>query len=218
MQINYYPLLLILPALSAHAAPPLPQQPQQSSTTVTPQTLSAPPLPPLSPTPLIPPPISGKPPTPPPQLQPPKQPQLLLKSLDGPEISSTLITTCEKPTSASPKNTDVQALSKHYQSPQVSSLPPLALAKDKRACVPLESVPASNAKIELCGQDVFVSYSDVGKVLDMLLVKCSRGEDGGVVDGSVNGGGGGGGVAWTAGMVSAIDDGRVLFSVRVVGK
>jgi len=81
--------------------------------------------------------------------------------------------------------------------------------------VPLESVPASNAKIELCGQDVFVSYSDVGKVLDMLLVKCSRGEDGAVVDGSVNGGGE---VAWTAGMVSAIDDGRVLFSVRVVGK
>lgn len=88
--------------------------------------------------------------------------------------------------------------------------------------MPLESVPASNAKIELCGQDVFVSYSDVGKVLDMLLVKCSRGEDGAVVDGSVNGGGGGdtGGqvVVWTAGMVSAIDDGRVLFSVRVVGK
>jgi len=115
----------------------------------------------------------------------------------------------------------VQTLSKHYQSPQVSSLPPLELAKGKRACLPLESVPGSNAKIELCGQDVFVSYSDIGKVLDMLLASCTRGEDGVVVDGSVNGSSGGADAtkaASTAGMVSAVVDGRIMFSVRVVRK
>jgi len=127
--------------------------------------------------------------------------------------------TCEEPTTAaSPKDTDVQTLSKHYQSQQVSSLPPLELAKGKRACLPLESVPGTNAKIELCGQDVFVSYSDIGKVLDMLLASCTaRGEE---EDGSVGGGSGAEATkaASTAGMVSAIAGGRVLFSVRVVGK
>ena len=47
----------------------------------------------------------------------------------------------------------------------------------------MKTLPGSNAKIELCGQNVFMLHNDVGKVLDMLMVACARGEDGAVVDG-----------------------------------
>ena len=55
--------------------------------------------------------------------------------------------------------------------------------------MPLESVSGSNAKIELCGQDVFMLHSDVGKVPDTPMAARARGEDGAVVDELVNGSG-----------------------------
>ena len=67
----------------------------------------------------------------------------------------------------------------------MSSFQLLELANGVKVCVPLENVPGSNAKIELYGQEVFLLYSDFEEVLDMLLVTCTKGEDGVVVDGSV---------------------------------
>ena len=52
-------------------------------------------------------------------------------------------------------------------------------------------------------QDMFMSYSNFGRVPDMLLVQCIRGNDRAVMDG-----------AWAAGMVSAMTDWRSLFSVH----
>ncbi|RPA94756.1 hypothetical protein L873DRAFT_1792682 [Choiromyces venosus 120613-1] len=221
MQLKYYPLLLILPSLGALAAPnPQLQQPAPTSQTATTTTSSITPVgTPTAGTPPPPPTITN--PQPPPSTNKQAQNQtplkLLLKSHDGTDISVSPTATCEPPTSASLKSTDVQTLSKYYQSQQLSSLPPVELAKGARACVPLEAVPGSNAKIEFCGQDVSVTYPDVGKVIDLLLASCTRGEDGGVVDGRAA-------VAdatkaaWTAGWVSASVGGKVLFSVRVVKK
>ncbi|KAG0643165.1 hypothetical protein HOY80DRAFT_1034128 [Tuber brumale] len=162
MQIKHYPLLLILPAPTTPAAPnPTGRLSQQQQTT----SQTAPPSP-VKPT----------------RQQPPQELKFRLKSHDSAGISSTPAASYEETTPTSPKSTDVQTLSKHYQSQQLPSLPPVELAEGARTCIPLESVPESNANIELCGESMFVPYSD------KLLVACTRGEDGAAVNGSVSGG------------------------------
>lgn len=72
----------------------------------------------------------------------------------------------------------------HLIPQQLSSLPPLQLAEGGHPGGPAYSCkafPEVNLKIELPGQDVIMQYSDVGKILDILLVACVKGEYGAVV-------------------------------------
>ncbi|KAG0126615.1 hypothetical protein HOY82DRAFT_542468 [Tuber indicum] len=120
MQIKHYPLLLVRPALTTLAAPSptghLSQQQQATSQTVS---MPAPIGQNPTPTPL-PPSIMGGPPSPSPakptRQQPPQELKLQLRSHDGTEISSIPAASCEQTTPTSSESTDVQALSKHYQS------------------------------------------------------------------------------------------------------